>query len=299
MTRLSKLGLFLLLAGPLAAQQTIQYGYDAAGRLVSASYDNGTSIAYTYDNAGNLLRREVTAGGNPVATVSSATFEADAALAAEMIVSGFGLGVGTGAADVTELPLPTELLGTTIEVTDSQGTAQLAKFFALRENQANYLIPAGTALGPATIKVTSGSGNMLTGVVQIEAVAPGIYTANAQGTGLAAALVIHIRGDGSVEQTLTFDPFTGASVPIDLGAEDDQVFVALFGTGMRGAATPATATVGGEATAVLGPVPHAVFEGLDQANLGALSRALAGRGDVDIDFMVDGKAANTVSVNIL
>ena len=216
-----------------------------------------------------------------------------------MIVSGFGLGVGTGAADVTELPLPTELLGTTIEVTDSQGTAQLAKFFALRENQANYLIPAGTALGPATIKVTSGSGNMLTGVVQIEAVAPGIYTANAQGTGLAAALVIHIRGDGSVEQTLTFDPFTGAAVPIDLGAEDDQVFVALFGTGMRGAATPATATVGGEATAVLGPVPHAVFEGLDQANLGALSRALAGRGDVDIDFMVDGKAANTVSVNIL
>ena len=65
MTRLSKLGLFLLLAGPLAAQQTIQYGYDAAGRLVSASYDNGTSIAYTYDNAGNLLRREVTAGGIP------------------------------------------------------------------------------------------------------------------------------------------------------------------------------------------------------------------------------------------
>ena len=81
--------------------------------------------------------------------------------------------------------------------------------------------------------------------------------------------------------------------------EDDQVFVAIFGTGMRGAAGPATATVGGEATAVLGPVPHAVFEGLDQANLGALSRALAGRGDVDINFTVDGKAANTVSINIL
>ena len=266
--------------------------------MTSASYGNGTAITYTYDDAGNLLRHEVTAGGNPVATVSSATFEADAALAAEMIVSGFGLGVGTGAANVTELPLPTDLLGTTIEVTDSQGTARLAKFFALRENQANYLIPAGTALGAATIKVTSGSGNMLTGAVLIESVAPGIYTANAQGTGLAAALVIHIRGDGSVEQTLTFDPFTGAAVPIDLGAEDDRV-VALFGTGMRGAAGPATATVGGEATGVLGPVPHAVFEGLDQANLGALSRALAGRGDVDVNFMVDGKAANTVSVNIL
>ena len=156
MTKLWKFSLFLLFAGSLTAQQTIQYGYDEAGRLASANYSNGTSINYTYDDAGNLLRREVTAGGNPVATVSSATFEADGALAAEMIVSGFGLGVGTGAADVTELPLPTELLGTTIEVTDSQGPARLAKFFALRVNQANYLIPAGTALGAATIKVTSG-----------------------------------------------------------------------------------------------------------------------------------------------
>ena len=82
MTRFSKLILFLLLAGSLAAQQNVQYSYDAAGRLTSASYGNGTAITYTYDDAGNLLRREVTAGGNPVATVSSATFEADAALAA-------------------------------------------------------------------------------------------------------------------------------------------------------------------------------------------------------------------------
>ena len=116
---------------------------------------------------------------------------------------------------------------------------------------------------------------------------------------MAAALVIHIRGDGSVEQALTFDPFTGAVVPIDLGPEDDQVFVALFGTGMRGTAGPATATVGGEATAVFGPVPHSVFEGLDQADLGALSRASAGRGDVGVNFTLDGKACNTDSGNIL
>ena len=171
-TRYSKLILFLLFAGSVAARQTVQYGYDPAGRLTSASYSDGTSINYTYDDAGNLLRREVTAGGNPVATVSSATFEADGALAAEMIVSGFGLRVGAGTADITELPFPTDLLGTSIDVTDSQGTARLPKFFALPENQANHPTPAGTTLGTATIKVTSGSSNMLTGFVQIESVAP-------------------------------------------------------------------------------------------------------------------------------
>ena len=200
---------------------------------------------------------------------------------------------------MTELPLPTELLGTRIEVTDSEGMTRLSRLFAVRENQANYLIPAGTALGAATVKVVSGVGTMLTGVIRIERVAPGIYTANAQGTGVVAGLVIHIRGDGSQEQSFTFDPATRAAVPIDLGAEDDQVFVAIFGTGMRGTAGQVAATVGGIVTGVFGPVAQGEFAGLDQGNLGPLSRDLIGRGEVDIDFTLDGKAANTVTVNIL
>ena len=42
--------------------QTIQYTYDAAGRLVQVSYGSGQRITYTYDAAGNLLRRSVSAG---------------------------------------------------------------------------------------------------------------------------------------------------------------------------------------------------------------------------------------------
>jgi YD repeat-containing protein len=39
---------------------TVQYSYDAAGRLTTATYSNGTVIAYSYDKAGNLLRRSIT-----------------------------------------------------------------------------------------------------------------------------------------------------------------------------------------------------------------------------------------------
>jgi YD repeat-containing protein len=53
----------LAVAGALAAQ-TVNYTYDAAGRLTGVSYPNGTTIAYTYDPAGNLLSRQVTSGAS-------------------------------------------------------------------------------------------------------------------------------------------------------------------------------------------------------------------------------------------
>ena len=38
---------------------TITYTYDGAGRLVKADYGDGNSINYTYDAAGNLLSRTI------------------------------------------------------------------------------------------------------------------------------------------------------------------------------------------------------------------------------------------------
>ena len=98
---------------------------------------------------------------------------------------------------------------------------------------------------------------------------------------------------------MTFDPNSRASVPIDLGPEGDQVFLLLFGTGVRGFSSQVTATVGGESVPVLGAVPQGEFVGLDQINIGPLPRSLAGRGEVNILLTADGKPANTVTVNVL
>ncbi len=52
--------LVMLIILPCAAYAvTINYTYDLNGRLTQARYDNGTTITYSYDPAGNLLSREV------------------------------------------------------------------------------------------------------------------------------------------------------------------------------------------------------------------------------------------------
>jgi uncharacterized protein (TIGR03437 family) len=91
-----------------------------------------------------------------------------------------------------------------------------------------------------------------------------------------------------------------APVAIDLGGAADQVILELFGTGIRGrsALTAVTATIGGQAAEVQYAGPQGGFAGLDQVNV-RVPRSLAGRGDVDVVLVVDGKTANTVTVRVL
>jgi uncharacterized protein (TIGR03437 family) len=114
------------------------------------------------------------------ASVSAASF-ASASLAPESIVAAFGtdLAVATQAATVT--PLPTDLAGTTVKIRDSAGRETLAPLFFVSNAQVNYLIPAGMANGAATVNVTAGDGFASSGAIQIVPVAPGLFTANANG----------------------------------------------------------------------------------------------------------------------
>ena len=297
MTRVRNLSLLLFAAGCLTAQQTVQYGYDAAGRLISANYGDGNAITYTYDAAGNLLRREVTSG-QAFVSVSSASFAPGQALAAEVIAAGFGPGLATGTAGAPGTPLPTELLGTSVDVTDSQGVTRAAPLFFVSAGQINYLIPGGTAPGLATVRVNSGTGAVIEGTIQIDAVAPSVYSANSQGTGVAAAFFLRVNPDNSRTQDLLFNPATGASVPLDISPQNGPVFLLLFGSGFRGFQNEVTATVGGQSVPVLGAVPQGEFVGLDQINIGPLPAILGASGESGIVLTADGKTANTITVNI-
>ncbi|MDY0094589.1 MAG: choice-of-anchor D domain-containing protein [Candidatus Vecturithrix sp.] len=55
------LSLCLCLASSVAqaAQVTIAYTYDTAGRLTGANYSNGKAIGYTYDANGNLTQKTI------------------------------------------------------------------------------------------------------------------------------------------------------------------------------------------------------------------------------------------------
>ena len=248
-----------------------------------------------------LVVNPAATGVTPVGIVNAASFTAFAAPAAIMSLFGTGLAEGTETAATT--PLPTTLAGTNVTVTDSEGVSSMAELFFVSGGQINFLIPEGTSLGLATVTVTREDGISGTITVELEAVGPALFSANADGMGVAAAVAVTADATGSstiqsVVQCHTALVGCGA-LPLDLGSEGDQVFLVLFGTGIRGRSSlsAVSATVGGEDVPVLFAGPQGGFVGLDQVNLGPLPRSLIGRGEVEIVLTVDGKEANTVTVS--
>jgi len=257
-------------------------------------------LADTVNNRVRLLKRK--AAPLTVSSVSAASFTGTE-LAPESITAAFGEKLATQTLLANGLPLPTQLAGTTVKVRDNAGVERVAPLFFVAPMQINYLIPSGTANGPAAITVTSGDGSVSTGAVTIAAVAPGLFTANASGQGLAAAVVLRVKENGSqiFEPVAQFDAAQGrvVPVPIDLGPSTDQLFLILYGTGMRfrSSLLASTATIGGVPSEVLYVGQAEGYVGLDQGNV-RIPRSLAGRGLVNVVLMVDGKAANTVTIQI-
>lgn len=56
---LSPLVLAFLLVFHITPAYAETYNYDAVGRLTTVIYDDGSSITYNYDNAGNLLQQAI------------------------------------------------------------------------------------------------------------------------------------------------------------------------------------------------------------------------------------------------
>ncbi len=233
-------------------------------------------------------------------SVSAASFTRP--LAGESIAAVFGSSLAISTQAASTIPLPLSLGGTTIKVRDSAGVERPAPLFFVSPLQANYQIPPGTAPGGAIVTVTSGAGTVSAGIALIESVAPGLFSANADGQGVAAAVVLRIKADGTqlFEPVFRFDPTQNkyVAVPIDFGAETDQLFLVLFGSGIRNRSSifNVTARIGGANMEVLYAGAQGGFVGLDQVNL-RLPRSLAGRAETDVALTVDNIQANSVKVS--
>ena len=186
---------------------------------------------------------------------------------------------------------------------DSQGVERFAPLFFVSPTQINYEIPNGTANGPASVVVESGDGTLSLGIVLVATVAPGLFSANSNGQGSPAAVVLRVKADNSqiYEPAVRFDAAQNKNiaVPIDLGPSSDQVFLILYGTGIRqrSSLSAVTVTLGGENARVDYAGPQGGYVGLDQINL-LVPRSLIGRGEVDLVVNVDGAVANIVRVQI-
>ncbi len=238
---------------------------------------------------------------NRVANVSAASYDGSL-LAGESIAVAFGsnLAATTAAANGS---LPTTLGGTTVKVKDSAGVERLSPLFFVSPTQVNYQIPVGTAPGPALVTIANSTGQQSQSVVQIATVAPGLFTANANGKGVAAATVLRIKAGGaqSYESVGIFDQAQGQFIarPVDLGPASDQVFLILFGGGIRFRSDVANVKVkiGGVDAPVSFAGLQGGFVGLDQVNA-QVPRSLIGRGEAEVVLTVDGKVANVVKMAI-
>lgn len=270
--------------------QISSFGEDEAGEI------------YVVDLRGAVHR---ITGPQVAMTVSAASYRPE--IAPESIVSAFGQNFATSTQTASGgQSLPTSLAGASARVVDSTGTARLAPLFFVSPIQMNFLIPQGAALGAGTIEFTNTNGAISGSSINIVNVAPGLFTANATGSGIASALALRIKADNS----LIYEPIVQVDsqnqivpIPIDLGPNlgnaADRVFLVAFGTGLRFRSSlgAVTATIGGTPAQVFFAGAQPNFIGLDQANI-LLPRSLIGRGALDVVLTVDGQQANTVGINV-
>lgn len=267
----------------------------------AASLSGAWQVRVFYNNVRIVTDYFTISGASLVTSVSAASYQP--ASAPEAIVAAFGSALAAATASATTLPLPTVLAGVTVKVRDNEGDERAAPLFFVAPAQINYQVPPGTKPGAATVTIERGGNVVATGVLDVSAVAPSLFTANANGQGIAAAVALRIGegGEEVYETVAVFDASQNRFVaqPIDLGPETEQVFLLLFGTGFRqrSALSAATCRIGGGDAEVLYAGPQSDFVGLDQANV-RLPRSLAGRGEVEVACSIDGKAANAVRVQI-
>ncbi len=275
---------------------------DAKGEGMNAVFK---ARRYAPDYPG-LVGRDLTPRG-PVEKYAMSPWNG-ASLQAGATAPGAVLSVfGSGLANKTEIavaaPLPATLGGATAQIKDSAGTIQTCSLLYASPAQINLVVPATAAAGSATLTISRTGGASQWALIEIEAVAPGLFSVNNSGKGVGVIDAARTTSVGKQSKlaVFTYDLATKqfVSVPIDLGATTDQVALSLYATGVRGASSISaiSATVGGVAVPVTG-VSQSAFPGLDVVNVGPLPRALAGKGESNIVLQVSGRTSNTVTVNI-
>ncbi len=216
------------------------------------------------------------------ATVNGASFLAGSAMAPETIASVFGVNfAGSTVLATTGQALPTNLGGVQVEV---DGVP--AQLFFVSPLQINYLIPDRTTVGTRTVVVKNAVGEVARGNITVAAISPAFFTATQNGSGLPAGYATRVAA-GTITNEPIYNSTGGLVTPITIQRRNDEVFLVLFGTGIRSAPNLNTAndiplpgggilrnvaesleiTIGGRLARVDFAGQQSQFFGLDQVNV--------------------------------
>jgi uncharacterized protein (TIGR03437 family) len=249
-----------------------------------------------------LLAKSVTTfvgQSTPFAVLNGASYTR-AALAPGEFGSAFGSGLANSTATASGTDLPATLAGAQVVVTDSAGTARNATLSLASPGQINFVVPAGTAVGPASVSAANGASSYVS-LLNIATVAPGLFAANGNGAGAAAAQAVVAAVDGTQTAQPVFQCGATAgscvTVPLTAAPPGGKLVLILYGTGIRGrsALSAVTCNIGGVSVAVDYAGPQPQYDGLDQVNV-TIPASLAGRGEVDLYLQADSQTSNIVRV---
>jgi uncharacterized protein (TIGR03437 family) len=250
------------------------------------------TITIIGDNGNRAFHDISQSGTTPnISSVNAASFVAP--VAPESLVAGFGSGLAGTTQTATTIPLPTTLGGRSVKVTDSALISRDAPLLFVSPTQINYQMPAGTAVGTATVTVvvSPGGATVAQGSVQVATVAPGMFAISGSGDPPTASGQ-WLRYSGGVQVA------SGSlDTPIVFGGPGDTVFLILYGTGIRfrSSLSAVSVTAGGSGTVVEYAGAQGTFVGQDQINA-ILPQSLAGAGEINVVVTVDSVTANTVKV---
>ena len=190
-----------------------------------------------------------------------------------------------------------------IVMVDSIGAQRTCQVVSISLQQAICLVDAAIKPGLAVVSVASSGRPAGTGFVQVAQVAPGLFSADSTGQGLAAGSAISQVGDATFTSPLAvLDTTTNTWIaqPIDLSAAPGGVTLELRATGLRGrnANGYVVAQIAGLDVPFISITASTTDVGVDLVQIGPLPQSLAGSGLVDVLLAVDGVSANPVSIYI-
>jgi uncharacterized protein (TIGR03437 family) len=266
-------------SAPSCCETLAQYEADFAQALLTPSSVSITSTNNPSSNASALIQTFSTASGYPRLGVGS-------------FAASYGSNLAAAPATASGATFPTSLGGVTVNITDSAGVTRAAPIQYVSSAQVNYLVPAGTASGIATVTIGASTGS-----AQIDSIGAGLYTIN--GTIAAATAALYAPNGSNTPVNVFQCTTTCTTVPMSLGPAGDSLVVTLYGTGFRNLTSPSSAslTIGGVPAQILYIGAQPTYPGLDQVNV-IVPSSLAGAGVVPVLLTVNGQTANAVTLSI-
>jgi uncharacterized protein (TIGR03437 family) len=198
-------------------------------------------------------------------------------------------------------PFPTVLGNVSVRVTDSSGVARLARLQHATAGwgEINFLVPPGSAPGPARISILRSDGSSTAGNATIADFAPGLFTASGGCYGPVIGFVAQKFADGRVQNFPAFkcDGGDRRAVPIELSPKVSTT-VRMLGQGFRylGRAPDVQVRVGGVRVPVLS-YGRAQDPGVDEVTI-RLMPELAVLGETSVILSVNGEVGNAARIRV-